>query len=159
MKAASVKQIKDEMQTLNAAQVQEICLRLVKFKKEAKELATYLLFYKDEEQEFVQDIKAVLDEQYALINSSTAYFAKKGLRKLIRLAGRYTKYTSVPSSNLEIYIYLGQLLQGVPASFKKVQQIKNMFSSVTKKIEVIYASLHPDLQFDYKTQLEALENF
>ncbi|MFK8008518.1 MAG: hypothetical protein AB8H03_19320, partial [Saprospiraceae bacterium] len=44
MKAATVKQIKDELNDRSPKELLEFCLRLSKFKKENKELLTYLLF-------------------------------------------------------------------------------------------------------------------
>ena len=159
MKAAGLKQIKDEMQALSTSELQDLCLRLIKFKKESKELATYMIFYKNEEEEFVADIKNTLSEQFENINISTAYFAKKGLRKYLRLAGRYERYTQVDSSSLEIYLHVATELQHLATSLKKNTQVKNMFTSVSKKIASIYTTLHPDLQFDYKQRIAAIEHF
>ena len=44
MKAASISEIKTELKGLPPAQLTELCLRLARFKKENKELLTYLLF-------------------------------------------------------------------------------------------------------------------
>ena len=50
MKAATVHEIKVELSTLKAAELVDLCLRLTKFKKENKELLTYLLFEGHDEQ-------------------------------------------------------------------------------------------------------------
>ena len=44
MKAASVKEIKSALDNLPGDGLVSLCLRLIKFKKENKELATYVLF-------------------------------------------------------------------------------------------------------------------
>ena len=44
MKAAGVKAIKDDLKMRSKEELQELCLTLSKFKKENKELLTYLLF-------------------------------------------------------------------------------------------------------------------
>ena len=44
MKTATVKQIKDELSYKSANELKELCLHLSRFKKENKELLTYLLF-------------------------------------------------------------------------------------------------------------------
>ena len=44
MKAATVAQLKKELQFKSQEEIMELCLRLARFKKENKELLTYLLF-------------------------------------------------------------------------------------------------------------------
>ncbi len=44
MKAVTIKKIKDELSDKSASELMDICLHLSKFKKENKELLTYLLF-------------------------------------------------------------------------------------------------------------------
>jgi hypothetical protein len=55
----------------------ELCLRLGKFKKENKELLTYLLFEAHNEQAYVESVEKELDELFGEINQSHLYFAKK----------------------------------------------------------------------------------
>lgn len=44
MKAASLNELKNELNTLPPLQLLDICLHLAKYKKDNKELITYLLF-------------------------------------------------------------------------------------------------------------------
>ncbi|MCB0546499.1 MAG: hypothetical protein KDD19_02870 [Phaeodactylibacter sp.] len=44
MKAATIRELKQAMDNLSAGELVELCLRLARFKKENKELLTYLLF-------------------------------------------------------------------------------------------------------------------
>ena len=50
--------IKKELQHLSPLQIAELCLRLARFKKENKELLAYLLFEANNEQAFIEKIKA-----------------------------------------------------------------------------------------------------
>jgi hypothetical protein len=59
MKAISLKDIKQELNHLSPNDLQEICLRLSRFKKENKELLSYLLFHSSDEQAYVESIKIV----------------------------------------------------------------------------------------------------
>ena len=45
MKAASLKLIKTELDLLHPEKVKDLCLQLIKFKKENKELLSYLLYF------------------------------------------------------------------------------------------------------------------
>ena len=53
MKAATIHEIKAELTTLKAAQLMALCLRLSRFRKENKELLTYLLFEAHNEGDYV----------------------------------------------------------------------------------------------------------
>ncbi len=61
MKAATVKEIKDELLELPQKELVELCLKLSKFKKENKELLTYQLFEAQDEQGYIRSIYAALD--------------------------------------------------------------------------------------------------
>ena len=44
MKPASLSLLKRELENLSAKEVQELCLKLAKYKKDNKELLSYLIF-------------------------------------------------------------------------------------------------------------------
>ena len=64
MKTASISELKQELQYRSEKEIMELCLRLARFKKENKELLTYLLFE-------AQDEEAYLEEkgEYETVNS------------------------------------------------------------------------------------------
>ena len=57
MKSASVRELKLELQDRSPKEVMELCLRLSRFKKENKELLTYLLFETSDEQMYIESVK------------------------------------------------------------------------------------------------------
>ncbi len=61
MKSASVSEIKKELQTLNQQQLINHCMRMVKYKKDNKELLNYLLFESSDEDVFVKNMKHDID--------------------------------------------------------------------------------------------------
>ena len=71
MKAASLKEIKTELNQRSTQELLELCLRLSRFKKENKELLTYLLFESEDESDFIQRIKNKEDEEFETINTKT----------------------------------------------------------------------------------------
>lgn len=77
MKAASLSEIKKELLRNDPVQLSELILRLARYKKENKELLTYLLFESDNEAAFIESIKVETDAFFEDINSSNLYFAKK----------------------------------------------------------------------------------
>ena len=60
MKTATVKEIKDELQHFSKDELLEFCLRMAKFKKENKELLTYLLFEADNEAYYIEGLKKII---------------------------------------------------------------------------------------------------
>ncbi len=81
MKSATVSEIKKELKTRSQTELVELCLHLSKFKKENKELLTYLLYEADDEAAYIENIKIEIDEQFEAINTSSFYFVKKAYGK------------------------------------------------------------------------------
>ncbi len=63
MKPASAKEIRDELKHQDREALLQIVLRLSRFKKENKELLTYLLFDANDEEEYKQKVKAEMDDR------------------------------------------------------------------------------------------------
>ena len=57
MKAATLKEIKTELSHVSHDALLEICLKLAKFKKENKELLTYLLLESESEDGYIETVK------------------------------------------------------------------------------------------------------
>ena len=57
MKAATITEIKKELKFKSSEELALLCLRLSRFKKENKELLTYLLFESEDEEAFIKGIK------------------------------------------------------------------------------------------------------
>src|SRR5687768_12314823 len=93
MQAASVSALKKELQTRSDKEVVELCMRLAKYKKENKELLSYLLFEAHDEEAYVRGVKDEIDQQFAEINKSNIFFAKKSIRKILRLTNKHIKYS------------------------------------------------------------------
>lgn len=157
MKSATVHEIKEELSTAKPAQLVELCLRLARFKKENKELLTYLLFEAHNEPGYIGSIKKEIDEQFAAINLSQLYFAKKSLRKIARIINKYCRYSGSKQTEVELRIYFCNQLKesGIPVERNAV--INNLFLSQLKKINTVLATLHEDLQYDYLRDMEKLQ--
>ena len=76
MKSSSVHEIKQELVNLKPPELIALCLRLARFKKENKELLTYLLFEAQDEEGYVKSIKEEIQELFQTINLTQLYFAK-----------------------------------------------------------------------------------
>jgi HPt (histidine-containing phosphotransfer) domain-containing protein len=154
MKAATIHEIKQELSNVNAPALVELCLRLGKFKKENKELLTYLLFEAHDEQGYIAGIKKEIDEEFSNINLSHLYFAKKSLRKIARIINKYCRYSGIKETEIELRLHFCSTLNdsGIPIGQNPV--INNLYQGQLKKIHSVLATLHEDLQYDYLKELQ-----
>lgn len=105
MKTASISEIKNELGNCSPARLAALCLQLAKYKKDNKEFLTYLLFEEDDRDTYISNVKSDIDGQFAGINSSQLYFAKKSLRKILRITGKHIRYTGSKQAEAELLIY------------------------------------------------------
>jgi hypothetical protein len=157
MKAASLNEIKQELNTRSQKEILEFCLRLTKFKKENKELLTFLLFESGDLQSYIQNVKVEIDELFSVINKSNLYFAKKSVRKILRRTNKFIKYASSKEAEVELLIYYCTKLKASGISIRKSTALTNLFANQIKKIDKVMASLHEDLQYEYLKDLEKLK--
>ncbi|MES1198162.1 MAG: hypothetical protein ABUL41_02690 [Chitinophagaceae bacterium] len=157
MKASTVHEIKQELETIKPTELAELCLRLAKFKKENKELLTYLLFEANDEDGYVSGIKNEIDELFETINSSHLYFAKKTLRKIVRVINKYCRYSGVKTTEIELRTWFCKKLNASGIPFQRNAVINNLYQGQLKKIHTVLATLHEDLQYDYLKELKNLE--
>jgi hypothetical protein len=156
MRSASIHEIKQELTALKAGEVTALCLRLARFKKENKELLTYLLFEAGDEQQFVKDSKQEITELFGEINLSHVYFAKKTLRKILRIINKYARYSGNKQTDMELRIFFCQQLKASGIPIRQNPVINNIYEGQLKKIKTSLASLHEDLQHDYKKEITEL---
>src|SRR5436189_3044474 len=156
MKAATIHEIKQELSSLKPAQLAELCLRLGKFKKENKELLTYLLFEANDEQGYINSIRNEMDELFGTINLSHLYFAKKTLRKIVRIINKYSRYSNEKQTEADLRIYFCKKLKTSGIPFQRNTVLNNLYASQLKKINTVLSSLHEDLQHDYLKELKPL---
>ena len=156
MKAASIKEIKSALEDLPPHELLPLTLRLAKFKKECKELLTYLIFEESDERAYIQSIKEAVDEQFNDINHSSLYFVKKCLRKILRLINRYSRYSAETQTSIELLIYFCKKIKDSAIPIQKSTALVNLYEGQLKKIRKEVNTLHEDLQYDYQKELETL---
>ena len=156
MKAATISELKQELNTVSPARLLELCLRLAKFKKDNKELLTYLLFEAHDETSYIESVKKNMQEEFEAINKSNLYFAKKSIRKILRTTNKYIRYTASKQAEVELLLsFCTSLVEsGIP--IKKNVALKNLYEGQLKKIGKVIATLHEDLQYDYLKHLGQL---
>lgn len=156
MRSATIHEIKQELSGLKPNRLVELSLRLARFKKENKELLTYLLFEAQDEEGYIRSVKQEIDELFETINLSQLYFAKKTLRKIVRVINKYSRYSGHKQTDIELRIYFCTKLKSSGIPFQRNTVINNLYQSQLKKIKALLAILHEDLQHDYSRQIGPL---
>lgn len=134
----------------------ELCLRLSRFKKENKELLTYLLFESSDEQAYIEGVKREVDEQFEQINRTSSYFIKKSIRKILKNIRKYIRYSQKKETEVELLIYFCSKLNQFKPSIHRITALKNLYANQITSIRKTMLSLHEDLQYDYGRELEDL---
>lgn len=156
MKPASLREIKTELQILHPARLQEICLQVARYRKENKELLSYLLFGSEDEQTYIKDVKLQLDELFKEVKKSNSYLAKKTVRKILAFANKQIKYSGHKQTEVEILIHFCQQLKKSGISMPFNSALGNLYQRQVLKIKKSLSTLHEDLQFDYSEDLKLL---
>lgn len=157
MKPASVNEIKQELKELEKKELIEICQRLARFKKDNKELLTYILFEENDLANYIKNVNEEIDEGFLQVNVSNSYFAKKTLRKILRIANKHIRYTGSKTAETEILMHYLTNFRGINLPWKKSTALTNLYLAQIKKIEAAIKTMHEDLQYDYLRELERLK--
>ena len=156
MKTATVKEIKTELNHCSSSELIALILRLSKFKKENKELLTYLLYESSNEDAYISGIKTEVDKLFSEINTSSYYFIKKSVRKILRIVKTYIRYSKKKETEVALLIYFCVKLNKVKPSIKFNTTLQNLYLRQVQLIKKNIATLHEDLQYDYSIELEKL---
>ena len=156
MKAATAQEIKKELNSIPATELVNLCLRLARFKKENKELLSYLLFNANDEEQFVLEIKEEINENFAEINKSHMYYAKKSLRKILKIINKYCRYSSIIETEIILRIHFCLSLKESGISLRRDKTISKMYQTQLTKIQSLVSTLHEDLQYDFRQGLDEL---
>jgi peptide subunit release factor 1 (eRF1) len=159
MKAVTIKQLKDELSHKTANELKELCLQLARFKKENKELLTYLLFESHNEEAYIQTIKEEIDLQFSDVNTNSFYYIRKSVRKILASIKKHIRYSKKKETEAELLLYFCKKLKAFRPSIKRSTRLQNVFDSQIKMAKKAIEKLHEDLQYDFQLELnELLEN-
>jgi len=157
MKAVTVKEISKELLNLSPKELRDLCLRLARFKKENKELLTYLLFEATDEAGYIESVKKEIDLQFGKVNRRSYYFIKKGLRRILLNTRKFIRYSHNKKTEIDLLIYYCTKLKKFNPSVQRNAALRNLYLKQVATIREKLGSLHEDLQYDYGMELEALE--
>lgn len=156
LKPASVVQIKKELQHKSDQELIAYCLRLSKFKKENKELLSYLLFQAEDEEGYIMAIQEDIDQKLEAINTSNYYYIKKSVRRILRDTRKYIRYSGNKETEVELLLHFSYKLSEYSPSIFKNKVLENIYLRLLQTLETKITGLHEDLQYDYNLELEQL---
>jgi len=154
MKPATIPHIKKELQHRSTDELLNLCLRLSRFKKENKELLTYLLFESHDESGYIESVKREMDEQLQAINTQNYYWIRKSVRKILRTVKKYIRYSLKKETEVELLLYFCIQLKNMKPPIKKDKTLQNIMERQLVLIKKNIKTLHEDLQYDFNLQLE-----
>lgn len=156
MKASSIKELKQELNSRSQDDLLELCLRLSKFKKENKELLTYLLFEASDEAAYIEGVKTEIKQEFKQINKKSYYLIKKSVRKILRSIKKYIRYSKKKETEVELLLcFCSELKKMRPSMYNNIP-LSNIFIRQVELIKKTVSSMHEDLQFDYGEELDEI---
>lgn len=156
MKSASIRELKAELLDRSPKEVLDLCLRLSRFKKENKELLTYLLFESFDEQSYILSVKEEIDEKFEQVNRKSPYFVKKSIRSILTHTKKYIRYSQNKETELELLLYFCHKLKDFRPSIQGNRKVKTLYERLIAECKKKTGLLHEDLQYDYYRELDNL---
>ena len=156
MKIESIVTIKKELKHLPKEELLELCIRLGKFKKENKAMLTYLLFQADDENGYIENVKSTVDELFEEMNTSSYFFMKKTIRKILKQTKIYIRYSGNKTTEIELLLYFCECLGNLRPSIFNNTTLTNLYERQILVLQKKIKGLHEDLQFDYNLRIEEL---
>lgn len=153
MESPKLNNIRKEINHLPKEVLVDYCLKIAKYKTENKEFLNYLLFYSDNAELYITEIKKIIDEGFNELPYSD-YTATKVLRKLTRIMNKHIKFIADKSYELELALYF--CTQFIDKSSPKTHHkplIALLFRQL-KRIEKLIPKLDEDLQFDFQSEFD-----
>ena len=160
MKTATVSEIKKEIKQRPHEELVELCLQLSKFKKENKELLTYLLYEAHDEDMYIAGVKEEVEEMFTEVNTDTFYYMKKTVRKILRAIKKYIRYSKNKQTEVELLLHFCTEMTKMSPSIKRSSVLYNIYTRQIEFVRKKLTALHEDLQYDYETEIsELLEDY
>lgn len=154
MEIATLSQLKKELKSKSEEELLAICLRLGRFKKENKELMHYLLLEADNEAGYIEQIKLDIDEGISEVNTNGLYYAKKGIRKVLKMVTKQIRFSGIKETEVIVLLYFCKQVLDMEIRMSESRVLVNLLNTQFKKVLKAKSTLHEDLQFDYKNEID-----
>ncbi len=154
----SIKTIRDELSILSNKELIIMISALIKFKKENKELVTYLLFDSKDEGEY---IRRITDETNTAMESVNRFNAKqqiKHIRKVLRNIKKAIKISGNHETAIRLLLHFCSIMKEKNLPIYRFKGINLIWERCIGQIESELLKIHEDLRFDYGVELKKLKD-
>ena len=158
MKAATIKQLKDELSHKSTEELKALCLQLARFKVENKELLTYLLFEAHNEAQYIENCKLFIDQLFDEIDTKNTYYVRKKVRKILSSSKKLIRFSKQKETEAEVLLHFCKKLKNYNPFFKRSTRLQNIFNTQLRMSKNAILKLHEDLQYDYQLELDNLSD-
>ena len=159
MKSATLTEIKKELKTLSEPELLEVCLKLARFKKESKEYLNYLIFESSDVEAYIENVKQYVADEFETINQLNFYYVRKSIRKILKNLKKFIRFSKLKATEAHLLLHFCEQLQKIRPSIKRNTTLLNTYWRQLELAEKAIEKLHEDLQFDFKEEVERLNNF
>lgn len=156
MQTASLAKIRKELQNLPSEELLQLINRLARYKKDNKELLHYLLFEVADEAVFVEGVKGEIEEEFEKINTRNLFWARKGIRRILKLTNKYIRYSGRGETEIELRAHFCRTLKSSRISFRRSAALNNLYDREVDRIEKAIGKLHDDVQIDFRGVVDEL---
>jgi hypothetical protein len=153
---ASVKIIKAELAGLTNKELIDLITVMLKFKKENKELLTYLLFDSKDELEYVNNVKREMEADLENVNRYNVRQSIKTIRKALRNTKKAIRISGKNETEVQLLIHFLTILTNKNLPFFRFKSLTLITERIVNNIKKAISELHEDLRYDYGVELEKL---
>jgi hypothetical protein len=155
MTSPKLNDLKKELQHLDVSRLRDVCLKLAKHKVENKELLNYLLFFEGTKDEYINNIKDIIINEFNDLHPSI-YYVKKQLSKLLRIMNKHIKFIGEKDKEIEIVLCFCDEFIKHPIVKAGYKVLSMMLYRQLKRANKILPKLNEDLAFDYQQIFDQL---
>ncbi|MFM7709422.1 MAG: hypothetical protein ACKO5C_00765 [Ferruginibacter sp.] len=151
-----VQELRKRTADLQTSELIQLLSRLMRFKRENKELVAYELFVRDQPEVWFSEIRESFNSELETMNTSHPYFMKKTMRKLIRRAKTYARYAGDPAIESELFCGLLEVFNEHHLHVHPSDIVRKIYYDTFTRLEKNISKLHEDLQYDFERRLADL---
>jgi len=156
METSSLSELKKELSLLPPNEIAEICMKIVRYKKENKELLHYLLFHAHDEKSYIEEVKKEITALFKDSIIFSLYLSKKTIRKILKITNNYIRYSKLKQTEVELRMHLCVEIKNTGVLRHADKSLTNLYQRQIEKIYKAMEKLHEDLQHDYLEELKSL---
>lgn len=157
MYTAGVREIRQELEAQTPKELINIIQRLARFKKENKELLTFLLFEAHDLDGHLAAVREELLTSMLDIQPERIYLAKKTVRKTLRIANKHIRLIGSKAAEAEIRLHVCRLLQQSGLPIERNPVLQRIFQTQMRTARKAIDTLHEDLQWELLREADKIE--